>query len=204
MIRTALLVSALALAVSACASTAPTETAAQPSAPVASTAGPAPTTTLMNAAATSSWRSQTRLPPQQPILALIADGGSVDNPIGLSFSCNPDNGAIVGRLAGQSSARVGQEATFQLKLGALADGEELDGRFELKRGGTTADFVFPFDGVKLRTLAQLDQATFLTDQGGAQWAFVANPATKVPATNIGSLKNLKAETDAFMIACNPK
>src|SRR5262245_40442591 len=89
-------------------------------APAVGTGGPAPLTpsagvaTVINIAATSQWMAEERLLPQDPILALVNAGGSVDNPSGFAMTCNPANGTITARLGKQPAARVGQTATYRI------------------------------------------------------------------------------------------
>ncbi|MBI1340513.1 hypothetical protein GC169_09960 [bacterium] len=198
-----IIVSSMGLLLAACAS----QPAVGPSAPA-----PAPAdtgavdlaprvTTLLNIAATSSWVAEERLLPADPILALIEDGGSVESPAGLSITCNPANGSMTARLPRQAADRVGQEATFRIRMGR--SNEALAGRFEAnKRGG--ADFVFPMDPVRLRTMGQFDEVVFLTDAGRPQWAFVREPGKAVEAEFVGSLRNLNAESTSYILYCNPK
>ncbi|MEZ5937966.1 MAG: hypothetical protein R3C52_07075 [Hyphomonadaceae bacterium] len=166
-----------------------------------SPAGGAVTTpTMMNIAATSGWKAEERLLPQQPILALTPDGGSVETPAGLAVTCNPDNGSLYGKLFNQPANRVGQSATYRLRMGAQA--LPLPGKFVAAAQGSA--FEFEWDSVGLRTMAQLDMASFASDKGDVEWAFVRDPAAKVNAKYIGSLKDMAAESQNFLIYCNPK
>ena len=167
--------------------------------PVALTPGVA---TVLNIAATSSWNAEERLLPQQPILALVNNHDPVTSPAGFSMTCNPDNGVITARLGKQPAARVGQSATYKLKLGS--DSRPIEGKFAANAKSGDADFVFPLESVTLRTMAQLDQIAFITDQGETQWAFVRDPATPAKAAYIASLKNLNTESASYLIFCNPK
>jgi hypothetical protein len=179
-------------------------TATGPSAPAAST-GAVPLTpgvaNVLNIAATSSWKAEERLLPQLPILTLVNNNDPVSSPAGLSMTCNPDNGTITARLGKQPAARVGQSATYKLKLGK--DSRPMEGKFAASKTGD-ADFVFPLESVTLRTMAQLDQFGFDTDQGEAQWAFVRDPATQVKAKYVASVKNLNTESASYLVFCNPK
>jgi hypothetical protein len=200
MLKQAILSASVGVLAAACAA-GPTA-----SGPSASTSTPQPVAPLvqqgLNIAATTQWMAEERLLPQQPILALVGQGGSVDKPAGVSMTCNPDNGAIKGRLGKQAAARVGQSARYTLRLGAQA--KTLDGVFQA--GGTAgeADFVFDMDAVTLRQMGQLDVASFVSDQGQVEWALVRDPAAQVSAKTVASLKNLNAEAQSWMTYCNPK
>jgi hypothetical protein len=184
---------------SACATSTP---AAKP----AATTGAVPLTpgvaNVLNIAGTSSWNAEERLLPQLPILALVNNSDPVSNPAGFSMTCNPDNGTITARLGKQPAARVGQSATYKLKLGK--DTRPIEGKFAANPKGGDADFVFPLESVALRTMAQLDQFGFDTDQGEAQWAFVRDPAAQVNARYVASVKNLNTESASYLVFCNPK
>jgi hypothetical protein len=193
------LIAAAGVLASACA------TANGPSAPTAATTSAVPLTpgvaNVLNIAATSSWIAEERLLPQLPILALVNNSDQVSNPAGLSMTCNPDNGQITARLGKQAAARVGQSATYKLKLGK--DSKSIEGKFANAKGGDV-DFVFPLESVTLRTMAQLDEVAFDTDQGEAQWAFVRDPGMQVKAKYVASLKNLNTASASYLIFCNPK
>lgn len=197
------LLAAAALLASACASTPaagpnPGETPA-PAAPAA----PAASSVLENMAATTHWAADERLLPQDPILALVRTGGSVNAPAGLSMTCNPDNGRITARLGKQPASKAGQEATFTLRLGAAA--EKLEGRFVASPRTGDADFVFPLESVTLRTMAQLDSVSFVTDAGEVQWTLVRDPNAAITnAKYVASLKDLNAASQSYLVFCNPK
>ncbi|MBI1361797.1 MAG: hypothetical protein GC155_16095 [Alphaproteobacteria bacterium] len=159
--------------------------------------------TVLDISATSAWDSEERLLPQQPILALVNAGDSIDSPSAFSMSCGLDNGAFTARLGKQPTDRVGQSAAFRMKLGA--ESKTLAGKFAANPKTGDADFVFSVEPVTLRTMAQLDEVDFITDKGEPQWAFVAGgSAAKPKAKYVGSLKNLNAASQAFLIYCNPK
>jgi hypothetical protein len=192
-----------ALAAAACAS-APSASGPAPSSSTAasSTASSAAFTPTLNIAATSSWAADERLMPQDPILALIDAGGSVGAPAGFSTTCNPDNGAMTARLGKQSSTRVGQSATFQMRVDGKAS--MVEGKFEANAKSPDADFVFPIKSADLRGMAAANQVSFQTDGGELQWAFVKDPAATVSAKYIASLKGLPAESQSYIVYCNPK
>lgn len=196
---------AAALMASACAS----NPVAEPAGPVASApsapSAPAATafTPALNLAASSTWLAEERLLPQQPILAVIPDGGSVNAPVGLVMTCNPDNGVITARLPKQDGARAGKEATFKMKVGAAA-AEEIDGKFELNARTQDASFVFPIKTQAVQAIAKANDVSFTTDAGEMQWAFVKDPAAQPRARYIGSLKNAGPQAGNFLVYCNPK
>lgn len=199
--RLSLLVATGALA-AACASS----PAAGPSAGAAGAVSAAPAepaiSNAMNIAATSHWMAEERLMPQDPILALVNTGGSVDAPAGFVMTCNPANGTITARLGKQPTARVGETATYRIRLGAEA--KPVEGRFMTNPRTPEADFVFPLQSVDVRTMAQLDMVSVLTDQGEVQWAFVRDPATQVQAKYIASLKDMAQQSIDYLNFCNPK
>jgi len=160
------------------------------------------TATAMNIASTTQWKAEERLMPQDPILALVNASGSVDNPAGFYMTCNPANGTITARLGKQSSARIGQTATYRLRMGVEA--KPVEGKFETNPKSPEADFVFPLASTDVRTMAQLDMVSVLTDQGEVQWAFVRDPAVQVQAKYIASLKDMAAQSRDYMEFCNPK
>jgi hypothetical protein len=197
--RLSLLAAAGALA-AACAS----DPAVSPSTGGAVSPGPAASAVapVLNIAATSQWMAEERLMPQDPILALVNTGGSVDNPAGFYMTCNPANGTIAARLGKQPTTRVGQSATYRIRMGAEA--KSVEGRFETNPKAPEADFVFPLASLDIRTMAQLDMVSVLTDQGEVQWAFVRDPAAQVNAKYIGSLKDMAQQSMEFLNFCNPK
>jgi hypothetical protein len=158
--------------------------------------------TAMNIAATSQWKAEERLMPQDPILALVTTSGSVDSPAGFYMTCNPANGGITARLGKQPTARVGQSATYRIRMGVEA--KAVEGKFETNPKSPEADFVFPLASVDVRTMAQLDMISVLTDQGEVQWAFVRDPAAVVQAKYVASLKDMAQQSRDFMEFCNPK
>jgi hypothetical protein len=169
---------------------------ASPSAPAAGVV------TALNIAGTSQWEAEERLMPQDPILALITTGGSVDAPAGFYMTCNPANGSITARLGKQPAARVGQTAVFRIRMGAEA--KVVEGKFETNPKNPDADFVFPLTSADLRAMAGMDMVSVLTDQGDAQWAFVKDPGAQVQAKYVASLKNLPAQSRDYLAFCNPK
>jgi hypothetical protein len=193
------LIAATGVLAGACATSTP---AAAPAATASTTPAAPGVANVLNIAATSSWKAEERLLPQQPILTLVNNNDPVSSSAGFSMTCNPDNGAITARLGKQPAARVGQSATYKLKLGK--DTRSLEGKFAPNPKGGDADFVFPLESVALRTMAQLDQVAIDTDQGEAQWAFVRDPAASVKAKYVASLKNLNAESQSYLVFCNPK
>lgn len=156
----------------------------------------------LNIAATSRWVAEERLMPQNPILALVNASGTIDNPAGFAMTCNPANGTITARLGKQPTSRVGQSATYRIRMGA--DAKSFEGKFETNPKTPEADFVFPVAAVDLNMIAQLDTVSVLTDQGEVQWAFVRDPATQVQARYIGSLKDMATQTRDYLTYCNPK
>jgi len=194
---------AAALMATACASTPAGTPGPSPAPEPAAPAAPAASSVLENMAATTHWAADERLLPQDPILALVKTGGSVNAPAGLSMTCNPDNGRITARLGKQPGSKAGQEATYTLRLGATA--QELEGRFVASPRTGDADFVFPLESVTLRTMAQLDSVSFVTDTGDVQWTLVRDANT--PVTNakyVASLKDLNSASQNYLIFCNPK
>ena len=95
----------LALMAAACASDGTAPAAPSGPGPAAPTA-PSGVTNALNIAANSQWEAEERLMPQDPILALIMSGGTVEAPAGFYMTCNPANGSITARLGKQPSARV--------------------------------------------------------------------------------------------------
>lgn len=182
--------------------------AANPAPAGSSTGGPAPltpggTATALNIAGSSHWVAEERLMPQDPILALVSStGGSVDSPAGFYMTCNPANGGITARLGKQPTARVGQTATYRIRMGVEA--KPVEGKFETNPKNPEPDFVFSLASVDVRTMAQLDMVSVLTDQGEAQWAFVRDPAAQVQAKYVASLKDMATQSRDFMEFCNPK
>ncbi|MDZ4759553.1 MAG: hypothetical protein SGJ21_00585 [Alphaproteobacteria bacterium] len=205
MINRLALLAATGVMAAACAS-APAPLAG-PSAPepgsplIAAPTAPAFTPTL-NLSATSSWLSDERLLPQYPILALVDGGGAVGAPAGFSTTCNPDNGAMTARLGKQPATRVGQSATYQMRVGDKA--QMIEGRFEAAPRSSDADFVFKLDSPGLRSIAAADQVTFQSDQGDLQWAFVKDPAARVDARYIAALRNIGPAAESYLVYCNPK
>ena len=202
MLKRVTLIAALGALAAACASN-PEPIVSSPS----STGGPGPlnpaaTATAVNMAATTAWVAEERLLPQDPILALVSATGTVDNPAGFFMTCNPANGTITARLGKQPSARVGQTATYRIRMGAEA--KPFAGKFETNPKTPEADFVFPVAAVDLNMIAQLDTVSVLTDQGEVQWAFVRDPATQVQARYIASLKDMAQQSRDYLEFCNPK
>jgi hypothetical protein len=200
MLKRLTMLAALGALASACAAN-PAPTGGSTGGPQPLTPGAAGAATAMNIAATSQWKAEERLMPQDPILALVTSG-SVDNPAGFYMTCNPANGTITARLGKQPTARVGQSATYRIRMGVEA--KPVEGKFETNPKSPEADFVFPLASVDVRTIAQLDMVSVLTDQGEVQWAFVRDPAAAVQAKYVASLKDMAQQSRDFMEFCNPK
>ncbi|MDP3738774.1 MAG: hypothetical protein Q8R02_15375 [Hyphomonadaceae bacterium] len=202
MLKRLTLLAALGAMTAACASEpAPTAGAGTTGGAVAP-ATPGGVPNALNIAGTSHWVAEERLMPQDPILALVNASGTVDNSAGFAMTCNPANGTITARLGKQPTTRVGQSATYRIRMGAEA--KSFEGKFETNPKSPEADFVFPVAAVDLNTIAQLDMVSALTDQGEVQWAFVRDPATQVQARYIGSLKDMAVQTRDYLTYCNPK
>jgi hypothetical protein len=199
MLKRISLLAAVGVLAAACAS----DPAAAPSTgPVSAgpaTAVPAP---LLNIAGTSQWVAEERLMPQDPILALVNAGGTVESPAGFYMTCNPANGTITAHLGKQPATRIGQSATYRIRMGAEA--KPVEGKFETNPKAADADFVFPLQSIDIRTMAQLDMVSVLTDQGEAQWAFVRDPAAQVNAKYVASLKGMAQQSLDYLNFCNPK
>lgn len=193
------LLAAAGVLAAACAS----DPAAAPSTGGAVSPGPAAVAApVLNIAATSEWLAEERLMPQDPILALVNAGGTIETPAGFYMTCNPANGTITARLGKQPTTRVGQEATYRIRMGAEA--KSVAGKFETNPKAPDADFVFPLQSIDIRTMAQLDMVSVLTDQGEVQWAFVRDPAAQVNAKYIASLKGMAQQSLDYLNFCNPK
>jgi hypothetical protein len=202
MLKRISLAAGLAAMAAACASNpapaASTSGGAAPAAP----AGPAAITNALNIAGSSQWEAEERLMPQDPILALIMTGGTVESPAGFYMTCNPANGSITARLGKQPSARVGQTAVYRLRMGAEA--KVVEGKFETNTKNPDADFVFPMTSADLRTMSGLDMVSVVTDAGEVQWAFVRDPSAQVQARYVASLRNLPQQSRDYLVFCNPK
>jgi hypothetical protein len=201
--RTTLTAAACLLAAGCAAAPDPAAPADAPSAAAPSAAAAAAAIApMVNVAASSSWRTDERLLPQLPILALVDAAGSLDAPTGLSITCNPDTGVMTARLHAQPPSRAGGTATYRLRLGEGS--EPVEGRFLVNSRTGAADFVFTLDAVRLKTMAQMDRVVFETDAGEPTWAFVRDAMTPVSAHRIGSLAGLGAASDRYLVFCNPK
>ncbi|HEX5007876.1 MAG TPA: hypothetical protein VFV70_12230 [Hyphomonadaceae bacterium] len=199
MLKRISLLAATGLLAAACAS----DPAAAPSAGgAASTTPAAAAAPLVNIAATSQWLAEERLMPQDPILALVNAGGTIESPAGFYMTCNPANGTITAHLGKQPTTRVGQSATYRIRMGAEA--KSVEGKFQTNPKAADADFVFPLQSIDIRTMAQLDMVSVLTDQGEVQWAFVRDPAAQVNAKYVASLKGLAQQSLDYFNFCNPK
>lgn len=196
------LAAGLAVMAAACAS------GPAPSAPMGggtpAPAGPSTpaVTNALNIAGTSQWEAEERLMPQDPILALIMAGGSVENPAGFYMTCNPANGSITARLGKQPSARLGQTAVYRIRMGAEA--KVVEGKFEANAKNPDADFVFGLTSADLRAMGGMDMVSVVTDAGEVQWAFVKDAGAQVQARYVASLKNLAQQTRDYLVFCNPK
>ena len=201
MLKRISLVAGLAAMAAGCATTETAPGAVTPGAP-ASTTPAAGAASVLNIAATSQWEAEERLMPQDPILALINAGGTVEAPAGFYMTCNPANGSITARLGKQPAARVGQMAVFRIRMGAEA--KVVEGKFETNPKNPEADFVFPISSADLRAMAGMDMVSVLSDQGEVQWAFVKDPAATVQAKYVASLKGLPQQSRDYLEFCNPK
>lgn len=199
MLKRLSVLAAAGILAAACAS----DPAAAPSTgPVSAGSSTTAAAPLLNIAATSQWVAEERLMPQDPILALVNAGGTIDSPAGFYMTCNPANGTITAHLGKQPTTRVGQSATYRIRMGAEA--KSVEGKFQTNPKAADADFVFPLGSIDIRTMAQLDLVSVLTDQGEVQWAFVRDPAAQVNAKYIGSLKGMAAQSLDYLNFCNPK
>jgi hypothetical protein len=201
MLKRIFLAAGLAAMAAACASDGTTPAAPAGPGPAAP-AGPAAVTNALNISGSSQWEAEERLMPQDPILALIMTGGTVEAPAGFYMTCNPANGSITARLGKQPSARVGQQAVYRLRMGAEA--KVVEGKFETNTKNPDADFVFPLTSADLRAMAGMDMVSVVTDAGEVQWAFVRDPAAQVQARYVASLKNLAQQSRDYLVFCNPK
>jgi len=170
---------------------------------VSLTGAAAGTATVANVAATTAWLAEEKLIPQDPVLALVnATGGDVDSPQGVVITCNAANGGTTVKLGKQPANRIGQSATYRMRTGAGA--QEVEGKFVTNTKSPDADFAFPIRQADLLAMSQLDIVSILSDTGEVQWAFVKDPAAKVQARYIGSLKDLPKQAADFIAYCNPK
>ena len=198
MLKRLSLLAAAGVLAAACAS----DPAAAPSAGPVSGGAAVAAAPLMNIAATSQWFAEERLMPQDPILALVNAGGTIESPAGFYMTCNPANGTITAHLGKQPATRVGQSATYRIRMGAEA--KPIEGKFQTNPKAADADFVFPLQSIDIRTMAQLDLVSVLTDQGEVQWAFVRDPAAQVNAKYVASLKGMAQQSLDYLNFCNPK
>lgn len=208
MINRITLAAAAGLLAAACAST----PAAGPgdgtiAAPGDTSASPAPAepagTTLLNIAATSHWVAEERLIPEDPVLALVAANAlGADNPLGMLIKCNAANGGISMRVGKQDVTRVGQSATYRLRIGASL--REVNGKFEANPRSTDTDFVFPISSADLVALGQLDMVSIVSDKGEVEWSLVKDAGAQVQAKYVGSMKEFAGATRDFLSFCNPK
>lgn len=196
------LLAAAALLASACAST-PTAAPGPSAEPApAAPAAAAVSTVVENLAASTRWVADERLLPQDPILALVATGGSVNSPAGLSMTCNPDNGRITARLGKQPASKAGQEATYAIRLGGKM--ETVTGRFVAVARSADSDFVFPLQSSDVRAMLPLDTIAFVSDSGEIQWELVKDAAAPVTGKYVGSLRDFGSAAQNFLVFCNPK
>ena len=203
MLKRLTLLAALGAMAAACASEpAPVASGGTTAGGAVAPATPGGVPNALNIAATSRWIAEERLMPQDPILALVNASGTVDSSAGFAMTCNPANGTITARLGKQPTTRVGQTATYRIRMGAEA--KSFEGKFETNPKMPEADFVFPVAAVDLNIIAQLDMVSVLTDQGEVQWAFVRDPAMQVQARYIASLKDMAVQTRDYLTYCNPK
>lgn len=193
------LLAASGLAAAACASQPATSSGTGSSGAVALT--PTAAAAISNVAASTTWMSEERLLPQNPILAMVATDGSVDSPQGFYVTCNPDNGSLTGHLGMQPAEMAGQDATYRIRLGGRAD--RINGSFATDASGGT-EFVFPMESSALRQMSTLDTVTILDANNDPQWAFVSSPGTTVSAKYVGTLNNIDMATQEFLVFCNPK
>lgn len=196
------IIPAAALALLAACETAAPVAGPAPSEPAApGTPAPSAPNTVLNIATTSSWVSDERLLPQDPILALVGASGRLSDAAGFSMTCTPDDGKITARLGKQTTGRAGQSARYRIRAGN--DTSNVDGKFEQR--GTETEFVFPITGNALRNMARADTVSIITDGGETNWAFVKDAATApTNAKYVASLKNIGPEAEAFLVYCNPK
>ena len=191
------------LMAAACASN-PAPTAGTSSGAATPTSGAsAGTVTIANLAGTTHWVAEEKLMPEDPVLALVnAASMDADASQGVVIKCNAANGKISMHLGKQAATRVGQTATYKLRTGAGA--RDLEGSFQANKKTGDTEFVFPIASSDLMGMSQLDMVSILGDQGEAQWAFVKDPAAKVQAKYVGSLKDLGGAARDFLTFCNPK
>lgn len=192
---------ATGLLAAACAGQPASTSSAGASSTGATALTPATTAAIANMAGTTTWVSEERLLPQEPILAMVQTGGSVDSPQGFAVTCNPDNGSLTGHLGMQPADKAGSEAEYRIRLGGRAD--RINGSFVTDASGDTK-FVFPMESSALRQMSTLDTVTILDANAEPQWAFVSDPSTQVSAKYIGSLSNIDMATQEFLVFCNPK
>lgn len=197
---------AAAVLATACA----TKPAATPDAPASpgAAASPAPagsagTATVSNMAATTHWLAEEKLIPEDPMMALVNIGArNTDATAGVSVKCRAANGSMTVHVGKQPATRVGQSATFKLRVGPGT--QDVPGKFEANARSPDADFVFPVSSADLLAMGQFEMLSMITDQGEVQWALVKNPAATVQAKYVGSLKDFGTAARDFLNYCNPK
>lgn len=200
------LAAAAGLLAAACATSPASSPSSGPSASSEPSAGPAPavpsgTVTVANFASSSWWYAEEKLIPDDPVLALVADGArDTDVNNGIWAKCNAANGSISMRIGKQAASRGGQAATWKVRAGAGT--RDVNGKYEA-RGGQV-EFVFPVSSADLMALNQQDMVSFVSDAGEVEWALVKDPSTQVQAKYVGSLKGFAKAAGDFMSYCNPK
>lgn len=203
MIKRIALLAATGLMAAACASNPAPAAGTSAGAATPASGASAGTVTLANLAATTHWVAEEKLMPEDPVLALVNAGTmDADASQGVVIKCNAANGKVSFHLGKQAATRAGQAATYKLRTGASA--RDVEGSFLTNKKTGDTEFVFPIASSDLMAMSQLDMVSILGDQGEAQWAFVKDPAAKVQAKYIGSLKDMGTAARDFLTFCNPK
>ena len=203
MIKRIALLAATGLVAAACASNPAPAAGASTGAAMPASGASAGTVTVANMAATTHWVAEEKLMPEDPVLALVNAGSmDADASQGVVMKCNAANGKVSFHLGKQAATRAGQTATYKLRTGATA--RDVEGSFVTNKKTADTEFVFPIASSDLMAMSQLDMVSILGDQGEAQWAFVKDPAAKVQAKYIGSLKDMGTAARDFLTFCNPK
>ncbi len=203
MIKRIALLAATGLMAAACASNPAPAAGTSTGAAMPASGASAGTVTVANMAATTHWVAEEKLMPEDPVLALVNAGSmDADASQGVVMKCNAANGKVSFHLGKQAATRAGQTATYKLRTGATA--RDVEGSFVTNKKTADTEFVFPIASSDLMAMSQLDMVSILGDQGEAQWAFVKDPAVKVQAKYIGSLKDMGTAARDFLTFCNPK
>ena len=149
------------------------------------------------------WFAVEKLWPEFPYMTVLNSASTDSDTFALTFSCNTDDGALIGDLANQPLEMAGLKSTFSLNAD---DGSttSLEGDYSPTEDGDVV-FRFPVDWSVMETIEQSDRVDFIDAEGNSHLALLsANGDKSMFAKTLIAMKNFSATQSELNAYCNPK